>query len=166
MVRTRSQKKPISISKIMNNTVGKFFAEGLSKKVPQHIINKKKFYQTMNDWGLGVYYEFHFDPDRRWRFDVAFPYYKIAVEIEGGTWSGGRHNSGAGFKKDAEKYNTAASKGWLVLRATTADLVNDDFLCLLFDTLVHKKAIIPTFHGLADFVEKTATYQGVGRGCF
>ncbi len=62
--------------------------------------------------------EMKFDPKRRWRFDMAWPESKIALEIEGGVWSGGRHTRGAGFIKDAEKYNRAAMMGWRVLRIT------------------------------------------------
>jgi len=60
--------------------------------------------------------EYKFHPKRRWRFDFAFPLIKIAVEIEGGVWSGGRHTRGAGFIKDMEKYNAAVLLGWRVLR--------------------------------------------------
>jgi hypothetical protein len=56
---------------------------------------------------------------RQWRFDFAWPEEKIALEIEGSILCGGRHQSTAGFLNDIEKYNTAASMGWLVLRATT-----------------------------------------------
>jgi hypothetical protein len=57
-------------------------------------------------------------PDRRWRFDFAWPDYKLAVEVEGGSWIGGRHSRGAGFQSDIEKYNSAARLGWTVLRYT------------------------------------------------
>lgn len=57
---------------------------------------------------------------RRWRFDWAFPAHRVAWEIEGGHWTGGRHNTGAGFIKDMEKYNTAALLGWKVIRSTTS----------------------------------------------
>jgi len=60
--------------------------------------------------------EYRFHDKRRWRFDFAWPEKKVAVEIEGGVWTGGRHTSGAGFIADSEKYNTAAVLGWKVLR--------------------------------------------------
>lgn len=40
----------------------------------------------------------------------------LAVEIEGGTHSGGRHTGGAGFAADCEKYNAAVLAGWRLLR--------------------------------------------------
>lgn len=53
---------------------------------------------------------------RRWLFDFAFPGGKVAVEVEGGVWSRGRHVSPVGFIKDCEKYNAATVGGWRVLR--------------------------------------------------
>lgn len=63
--------------------------------------------------------EFEFHSERKWRFDFAFPDKKIAVEIEGGVWSAGRHNRGSGFITDIDKYNSAAILGWRVMRYTT-----------------------------------------------
>lgn len=62
--------------------------------------------------------EHKFHPIRRWRFDWAWPHLKLAVEIEGGVWIGGRHTSGSGFEKDMEKYNEAVLLGWRILRFT------------------------------------------------
>jgi len=68
--------------------------------------------------------EYRFAPPRRWRFDWAWVHQKLAVELEGGTWSYGRHVRGNGFKRDCIKYNEAALLGWRVLRVTT-DMVED-----------------------------------------
>lgn len=66
--------------------------------------------------------EFKFHPVRKWRFDYAIPEHKIALEVEGGVWTGGRHTSSVGFMKDMEKYNTATLMGWRVFRTTPDEL--------------------------------------------
>ena len=46
--------------------------------------------------------EFKFHPVRKWRFDYAVPEHKIALEVEGGVWTG--HKGEALFPRiDAEK---------------------------------------------------------------
>lgn len=65
--------------------------------------------------------EFHFAlPERRFRFDFAWPELKVAAEIEGGTWTGGRHTRPQGFEDDCDKYNLATLRGWRVFRFTAA----------------------------------------------
>lgn len=68
--------------------------------------------------------EYAFAKPRRWRFDFAWPEKRIALEVEGGTWIGGRHNRGSGYAKDCEKYAEAAIAGWAVIRATTEQVRN------------------------------------------
>ena len=63
--------------------------------------------------------EYRFHPPRKWRFDFAWPFEKIAVECEGATWTQGRHVRGAGFEDDCIKYNQAALDGWTVRRFTS-----------------------------------------------
>lgn len=57
-----------------------------------------------------------FAKPRRWRFDFAWPSFKLAVEVEGAIFVGGRHNRPMGMMADMEKYNAAALLGWKVLR--------------------------------------------------
>lgn len=57
--------------------------------------------------------------DRRYRCDFYLPKYKVIIEIEGGQWIQGRHQRGAGFKNDVEKYNLLILSGYKVLRLTT-----------------------------------------------
>lgn len=75
--------------------------------------------------------EFKFHPVRKWRFDYAIPEHKIALEVEGGVWTGGRHTSSVGFMKDMEKYNTATLMGWRVFRTTPDELYHLKTLNLL-----------------------------------
>jgi len=62
--------------------------------------------------------EYLFHRKRKWRFDFAWPALLIAMEVEGGVWSGGRHVRGEGYEGDCEKYNEAQMAGWMVLRFT------------------------------------------------
>lgn len=68
--------------------------------------------------------EYRFHPKRMWRFDFCLPDYMVAIEIEGGTWIQGRHNTGSGMQGDIEKYNEAVRAGWRLLRFTTADVMS------------------------------------------
>ena len=72
--------------------------------------------------------EYRFCPDRKYRFDFAFPDYKVAVECDGGVWvaHGGRH----GGDGDREKLNLAAAMGWRVLRFSLAMLRQDPAGCV------------------------------------
>ncbi len=68
--------------------------------------------------------EYQFDRKRKWRFDFAIPPKNIGIEVEGGTWSKGRHSRGAGFAADCLKYNAAVLQGWRILRFTTEQVLS------------------------------------------
>lgn len=67
-------------------------------------------------------YEFRFHGTRKWRFDLAFPAERVAIEVQGGIWVAGGHNRGAQMLKDWEKYNEAACLGWRLLYCQPKDL--------------------------------------------
>lgn len=62
--------------------------------------------------------EYRFHLERRFRFDYAWPEQLIALEVDGGVWTRGRHTRGSGFMRDQEKTNLAALLGWRVFRCT------------------------------------------------
>lgn len=70
--------------------------------------------------------EYRFHPVRKWRFDAAWPAQKVAVEVEGGIWNGGRHTRGKGFIEDATKYAEATLLGWRVFRVSEAHIDSGD----------------------------------------
>jgi len=74
--------------------------------------------------GTQVVSEYKFHPTRRWRFDFYLPQFKTAIEVEGGVFTNGRHTRGKGYKGDMEKYNTATSMGFRVLRFTPDELLS------------------------------------------
>ena len=115
--------------------------------------NKKKSRQSANsrnlrdvftiicktDLHIEVVKEHQFHPKRRWRFDYAIIEHKIAIEVEGGVWTGGRHTRPQGFLGDIEKYNTATLMGWRVFRVTPDNLYKLSTLNLI------KQAILGDF---------------------
>ena len=75
--------------------------------------------------------EHRFWPGRRHRFDFAWPDLMVAVEIEGGIRSGGRHTRGQGYINDLEKYNQATFMGWKVFRFATESVYNGEAIKMI-----------------------------------
>lgn len=75
--------------------------------------------------------EYRFYKPRKWRFDYAFPKYKIALEVEGGVWTQGRHTNPKGFLGDMNKYNTATLLGWRLFRTTPKKLLSSNTIQLI-----------------------------------
>lgn len=64
--------------------------------------------------------QYRFHSARKWRFDFAHPESRVGVEIDGGTWMGGKggHTSGIGMARDREKDFEAIMDDWVVIRLT------------------------------------------------
>ena len=88
-----------------------------------------------SDLKLDCIKEHKFHPVRRWRFDYAIPTAKIAIEVEVGVWTGGRHTSPKGFLNDMEKYNTATIMGWRLLRTAPDRLCSNETLQMVRDII-------------------------------
>ena len=84
-----------------------------------------------SDIGVEVVKEHIFHPSRKWRFDYAVPTHKIALEVEGGVWTRGRHTRPQGFLGDVEKYNAGTLLGWRIFRVTPDDLMSTETLNLI-----------------------------------
>ena len=70
--------------------------------------------------------EWKFHPTRRWRTDLGWPDLQIAIEIEGGVYTRGRHTSPTGFVNDMEKYNALAVMGILLIRVLPSQVELSD----------------------------------------
>jgi very-short-patch-repair endonuclease len=74
--------------------------------------------------------EYRFHPDRRWRFDFAWPECRVAVEVDGNAWNtkgGGRHAQDG----DREKINAAMSLDWRVFHFSPQMIKADPVSCVM-----------------------------------
>ena len=126
----------------------------LNKKAPLSAAAKKAvakakaaeqdmtFYANIHSRSSSLFHlcveEYQFHPTRKWRFDYAWPRYLVAVEKDGGVWSGGKHGRGSGIVKDHEKQNAAAVLGWRILRCTPQQLTDPAFAQTVLDALNYK----------------------------
>jgi len=72
--------------------------------------------------GIEYEREVKFHPSRRWRFDFALRDAMLAVEVEGGVYTQGRHTRGKSWEMDAIKYAEAELMGWHVMRFSTGQV--------------------------------------------
>lgn len=91
--------------------------------------------------GERVVEEYRFHPTREWRFDFAIPARRVAIEVEGGCFNGGRHIRPEGYLRDVEKYNEAAVEGWCVIRVLPAELLSFKSVRLIIRAVERKKEI-------------------------
>ena len=74
------------------------------------------------------------------RADFAFIDHWILVEVDGGTFSGGRHVRGKGYEDDCRKINEATRLGWRVYRFTTEMVKSGEAIALLETELKTERA--------------------------
>lgn len=89
--------------------------------------------------GLPCRTEYRFHPQRKWRADFAIVEVKLLIEVEGGTWTQGRHTRGKGYQADLEKYNTATVLGWSLLRFTPQQMQVGDHFQYIHDYIKNRK---------------------------
>lgn len=93
-------------------------------RAPSHL--EEKFVRLwQRAGGPELVRELVFAKPRRWRFDFAHVASKTAVEIQGGNWTNGAHNRGAGMERDCEKSFAAWQLGWSVL-PLTPNMINPE----------------------------------------
>jgi hypothetical protein len=85
-------------------------------------------------------YPFARSKGRKFRFDYAFPEYSVALEVDGGVWTSGRHTRGSGWLKDTEKLNLACEMGWRMLRCTPTQLCTSEMLETIRRALAYSEA--------------------------
>lgn len=76
----------------------------------------KNILKILNSACEGWTVEHRFDSINKFKFDFAHIRLKIAVEMEGGIYTGTGHVKIGTYLKDMRKYNLAQLKGWIVLR--------------------------------------------------
>lgn len=116
--------------------------DGLTKKKIQRELI---FFALLKEYDLPIpTKELKFHPSRRWRFDYSWDDVGLAVEQEGGIFTGGRHSRGQGMVNDMEKYNAAAELGWVVLRYTPQQIETQACvhqISKLYDLLMARKVL-------------------------
>ena len=105
--------------------MGELWAEGpkpKEKKVkePQES-GEDQFYREVTEAGLPVpERQYQGVTGRKFRFDFCWPELHLVAEIQGGTWGGGRHTTGAGYQNDCIRQCLAQLQDWIIYPFTTS----------------------------------------------
>lgn len=71
----------------------------------------------------------------RHRADFAWLAERIVLEIQGGTWAGGRHTRGAGYSGDCQKMAWLQLEGFTVYYATSEQVKSGEALAWIQEAL-------------------------------
>lgn len=77
-------------------------------------------------------------PERGWRLDLAWPDWKIGVEINGGIWAGLPSHTGRGHVRDMEKINAAQARGWVIVQVLPSQVKSAELVLLVRQVLAHR----------------------------
>ena len=72
---------------------------------------------------------------RKWRADFAWPDQRLIVELEGGVFSRGWHQSISGYLDDVDKHNAIILLGWRLLRFTRKHVDSGQALGMIEEAL-------------------------------
>lgn len=115
--------------------------------------------------------EYKFWHGRRFAFDLAWPNFRLAVEIEGGLYGmgkpcpvckrrrGGAHSSVKDMLKDLEKYNKANLEGWMLIRVQPKDVPTGRALNMVEFALLTVMLRRDKFYGELGVMEMTLGRQ-------
>jgi len=85
--------------------------------------------------------EYRFHPLRKFRVDFAWPELKIAIEIDGATFTQGRHIRGMGYRNDCIKANLLSCSGWSLLKGDAHMVRSGDLLKSLEELIKFKEQL-------------------------
>ena len=98
------------------------------KGIATEALRRKGFLQMCADAGLEAPdCDVEFALPRKFRFDFCWWIHSVALESDGN----GRHTRWAGFRRDQEKTNEAAIRGFSVLRVPSSELCTDATIVLV-----------------------------------
>lgn len=99
------------------------------KKGKNSLINAKVLKALiLEDFKMDCILEYKFYDTRKWRIDIFIPDLKVAIELEGGVYTHGRHTRPKGFLADIEKYNKISILGLKLLRYAHVEHTYNDIL--------------------------------------
>jgi hypothetical protein len=99
------------------------------KKGKNSLINAKVLKALiLEDFKMDCILEYKFHDTRKWRIDIFIPNLKVAIELEGGVYTYGRHTRPKGFLADIEKYNKISILGLKLLRYAHVEHTYNDIL--------------------------------------
>jgi hypothetical protein len=99
------------------------------KKGKNSLINAKVLKALiLEDFKMDCILEYKFHDTRKWRIDIFIPDLKVAIELEGGVYTYGRHTRPKGFLADIEKYNKISILGLKLLRYAHVEHTYNDIL--------------------------------------